>query len=106
MWWALQTVTTVGYGDVIPQTVIGRLVGAAVMLESIAFISIITAAITSTFVSRARRERLARKGPDAAQPEDADLAEVSRRLHDIASRLDRIEGALAARTDHAAPPTP
>lgn len=106
MWWALQTVTTVGYGDVIPETVIGRLVGAVIMLESIAFISIITAAITSTFVSRARRERLARKGPDAAEPEDAALVEVSRRLDDIAGRLDRIEGALAARIHRATPPTP
>jgi voltage-gated potassium channel Kch len=105
MWWALQTVTTVGYGDVIPQTVVGRLVGAVIMLESIAFISIITASITSAFVSRARRERVAHQGPDAAQPEDADLAEVGRRLDDIAGRLDRIEGALTGRTDHAAPPT-
>ena len=32
MWWALQTVTTVGYGDVTPSHVSGRLVGAVVML--------------------------------------------------------------------------
>ena len=33
LWWALQTVTTVGYGDVTPTNVSGRLVAAAVMLE-------------------------------------------------------------------------
>jgi voltage-gated potassium channel len=43
MWWALQTVTTVGYGDVTPTHVSGRLVGALVMLEGTAFIAIVTA---------------------------------------------------------------
>src|SRR5262245_53303948 len=56
MWWALQTVTTVGYGDVTPTHVGGRLVGALLMLEGTAFIAIVTAVITSTFVSRATRE--------------------------------------------------
>ena len=45
--------TTVGYGDVTPKDVAGRLVAALVMLEGIALIAIVTAAITSTFVSRA-----------------------------------------------------
>src|SRR5215471_11720833 len=57
MWWALQTVTTVGYGDVTPAHASGRLVGAVVMLEGIAFLAITTALITSTFVTRAERER-------------------------------------------------
>jgi voltage-gated potassium channel len=52
MWWALQTVTTVGYGDVTPRHTSGRIVGAFVMLEGIAFLTIIIAAITSTFVAR------------------------------------------------------
>ena len=57
MWWSIQTVTTVGYGDVTPKDVAGRLVGAFVMLEGIAFLAIVTAAITSTFVARAQSER-------------------------------------------------
>src|SRR5262245_31536801 len=64
MWWAVQTVTTVGYGDVTPKDVVGRLVAAFVMLEGIAFVAIVTAAITSSFVARANRER------EAAQEED------------------------------------
>ena len=52
LWWAVQTVTTVGYGDVTPVTVSGRLVAAFVMLVGIGFLTVITAAITSTFVSR------------------------------------------------------
>ena len=56
MWWALQTVTTVGYGDVAPTQLAGRLVGAAVMLEGTAFIAIVTAAITSSFIARTTRD--------------------------------------------------
>jgi voltage-gated potassium channel len=57
MWWALQTVTTVGYGDVTPRNPSGRIIAAVVMLEGIAFVTIAVAAITSVFVSRAARER-------------------------------------------------
>ena len=60
LWWALQTVTTVGYGDVTPAHTAGRLVGAVFMLEAIAFVAIVTAAITSSFVERARLERIER----------------------------------------------
>ena len=56
MWWSLQTVTTVGYGDVTPRHVAGRLIAALVMLEGIAFLAIITAAITSD-IRRARAKR-------------------------------------------------
>jgi voltage-gated potassium channel len=80
MWWAMQTVTTVGYGDVTPKHVSGRLVGALVMLEGIAFIAITTAAITSTFVARAERER--------AEAEDGQL---EARLN---ARFDRLEAMI------------
>jgi voltage-gated potassium channel Kch len=84
-WWALQTVTTVGYGDVTPQAASGRAIAAFVMLEGIAFLAILTAAITSTFVARAERERAA---------EDAAEAGEKSELDEIAARLDRIEAAL------------
>ena len=53
MWFALQTVTTVGYGDITPKDATGKFVAALIMLEGIAFVAIVTAAITSTFVARA-----------------------------------------------------
>ena len=90
MWWALQTVTTVGYGDVTPQRPIGRLVGAVVMLEGIAFVAIITAAITSTFVARAAQERAQTEGADTAAFEER----VESRLNEQARRLDEIHAML------------
>jgi voltage-gated potassium channel Kch len=90
MWWALQTVTTVGYGDVTPKTAPGKLVGALMMLEGIAFLAIITAAITSTFVARAQAER------EATAQVDEDRAEerLEARLADVSERLDRLEQLL------------
>jgi voltage-gated potassium channel Kch len=55
-WWAVQTVTTVGYGDVTPQRAVGRVIAAVVMLQGVAFIAVITATITSAFVARAEHE--------------------------------------------------
>jgi voltage-gated potassium channel len=49
LWWAVQTVTTVGYGDDVPANLTGRLVAVLVMLLGIAFLTVITASITSTF---------------------------------------------------------
>src|SRR5262245_6361990 len=89
LWWALQTVTTVGYGDVTPANVPGRLVGAVVMLQGIAFIAIITALITSTFVARATRDYEAQ----AAQDELSDRQLMEQRFDELERKLD----ALAAR---------
>jgi len=87
LWWAVQTVTTVGYGDHVPTTVAGRLVAAVVMLDGIGFLTVITAAITSTFVSRSRREQTL-SGPSSPTEEQ---------LRQIARRLERIEAALTNR---------
>ncbi|HSC50851.1 MAG TPA: potassium channel family protein [Gaiellaceae bacterium] len=90
MWWSLQTVTTVGYGDVTPAKPIGRVVGAFVMLEGIAFLAIITAVITSSFVARAERERqLAEQADDAALEE-----RLEARLDELDGRFDRVEAML------------
>ena len=90
MWWAIQTVTTVGYGDVTPAHWSGRIVAAFVMLEGIAFLAIITAAVTSTFVVRAERERSI---ADAA--EDVALEErIDARFDQLSQRFDHLESIL------------
>jgi voltage-gated potassium channel len=82
LWWAVQTVTTVGYGDHVPTTVSGQLVAALVMLLGIGFLTVITAAITSTFISRSRKML-----PEADMP----TAEQWRQMNE---RLERIEAAV------------
>jgi voltage-gated potassium channel len=83
LWWAAQTVTTVVYGDNVPLTLAGRLVAVLVMLLGIGFLTVITASITSTFVSRSRHE------PSAAE------AAMGEQLRQLDSRLERIEAALS-----------
>ena len=93
LWFTLQTITTVGYGDVTPDTSFGRLIAGVVMIVAIGFTTIVTALITSTFVDAAQRQRRAdeeavrRERDDRA---DARLAEMTERLAAIEARLDRL----------------
>jgi voltage-gated potassium channel Kch len=95
MWWALQTVTTVGYGDVTPTHPSGRIVASVVMLEGIAFLAIVTAGITSTFVARAQRER----GLAEAAAEEVEVERLEARFDEMGKRLERIEALLRRRDD-------
>ncbi len=55
-WWALVTLTTVGYGDVVPITTLGRLVAAGVILGGVLSLSLITATVASVFIERKFRQ--------------------------------------------------
>jgi voltage-gated potassium channel len=83
LWFSLQTVTTVGYGDIVPRNAGGRIVAALVMLAGIGFIAVITAAVTAALVESARR------GPR----EEAE-ARVERHLEEINARLTAMEAAI------------
>lgn len=83
LWWAVQTVTTVGYGDRVPETAAGQIVAAIVMLLGIGFVTVITASITGAFVARTRNQASAKSDDD---PQAA--------LRDIIARLERIEANL------------
>ncbi len=56
IWWSFVTVTTVGYGDLYPQSVGGRIVGVVVMIFGIGFLGMFTATIASIFVERKMRQ--------------------------------------------------
>jgi voltage-gated potassium channel len=57
MWFALQTVTTVGYGDHVPADTEGKVVAGLVMVTGIGFLSVVTASISAIFVESARKRR-------------------------------------------------
>ena len=82
MWWAIQTVTTVGYGDVVPRDTLGRVIAGVVMVTGIAFATIVTAAIASVFVEHARREQQRRRQGRTNEEALADEIRI------IRSRLD------------------
>jgi voltage-gated potassium channel len=86
LWWAVQTVTTVGYGDVTPKDVAGRAVGTFVMLEGIAFLAIVTAVITTSFITRAQAEHEAARRAD--QLSDRELME--QRFDELERKIDAL----------------
>ena len=82
MWWAIVTVTTVGYGDVVPTSSAGRLVASVLMLAGVSAIPIATSLVVSVFISRLQSQQNAQ---DAEERKD------------LIERLDRIEQALLSR---------
>lgn len=92
IWWAIVTLGTVGYGDVVPHTAWGRVVGAVVIVFGVTFISFLTAVVTSMFVSAEQQQQreLAEERRVAAEDEArALLRDLSDRLGSIEAKLDR-----------------
>jgi voltage-gated potassium channel len=76
-WWAMETVTTVGYGDVVPQDLPGRLVGTLLMLAGLSLIPTLTSVIVSTLISKRR------------QGDQERLEQMLRRLEEHLNRIEQ-----------------
>jgi voltage-gated potassium channel Kch len=91
IWWAIVTLATVGYGDVVPTSPWGRVVGSAVIVLGVTFLSFLTATVTSLFVSS---DQQAAREKELAQREAIDgefkelLARLESRLAAIEKKLD------------------
>jgi voltage-gated potassium channel len=84
LWWALTTITTVGYGDQFPVTAAGRLIAAALMIGGIAVLGVVTASLASWLVESVAAET-------AAEIESAD--------DDLRSELREVKEQLRLLTD-------
>lgn len=95
LWWAIVTVTTVGYGDLSPVSVTGRVVAVAMMLVGIALIGVVTATVAAWFVSKTTAE------DDREQEQhDAD------RHDELTERIARLEAKIDALASPDAEPGP
>jgi voltage-gated potassium channel len=56
LWWAIVTITTVGYGDIVPKTTAGRIIAVFVMVVGIGFIAVLTGAIAERFIHHGKEE--------------------------------------------------
>jgi voltage-gated potassium channel len=92
VWWAISTITTVGYGDLYPVTVAGRIVAALLMIGGISMVGAITATIASWIVQRVAAEDSAQQAATVEHIESLQ-AEVSR-LADLVSAQARREEAV------------
>ena len=86
VWWAAQTVTTVGYGDIIPATPFSKVIAVFVMIFGVATASLTTAVITSVVISAMQRQH------PVADPYGEALQDIVKRLE----VLERIEQRLIA----------
>ena len=104
LWWAIVTVTTVGYGDRYPATEGGRAVAVVLMLLGIGLIGVLTATVASLFVKEhtdASKEEFKKGHADLGQQ----LSVISDRLADVERRLGATAADVAA-ADPAAPGGP
>jgi voltage-gated potassium channel len=113
IWWALVTITTVGYGDRYPVTGEGRAIGVFLLFAGIALFSVLTGFIANVFLAPRRRLRLAGRGSsDVRASIEAVrdlLAEQESRTATLQERLDELDGILARAERGSAgdgPPTP
>ena len=82
LWWAISTVTTVGYGDVVPESSAGKIVAGVLMLAGVSAIPITTSLVVAVFVARSR-----------AQERESDIDDREQ----LMARLGRIERMLEDR---------
>ncbi|MEO1751785.1 potassium channel family protein [Thiofaba sp. EF100] len=92
MWWALVTVSTVGYGDVVPVSAEGRLLGVILILFGVATFSLVTANLAA-FVLGLRLEETA---TDIEREEIKHELLILSRMEEMERRFDRLEAWLAA----------
>jgi voltage-gated potassium channel len=92
-WWGITTLTTVGYGDIVPETTAGRLAGAALMLTGVGVLGLLAGSLAEFFHLEEAEERSAETaaaGPVRVTDEltalQGELRAVERRLADLAER--------------------
>jgi voltage-gated potassium channel len=88
IWWALTTMTTVGYGDISPTTDAGRVIAIVVMVVGIGFLTTVIGAVAERFLASSRRQQ-AGAGHD----------DVLRELRALHRRLDAIEARIGERDE-------
>jgi voltage-gated potassium channel len=92
MWWATQTVTTVGFGDFVPESTVGQLLAAVLMIGGLSFFAVITGMITSIFVSRS-----------AGETKSAGEEELLQRLDLMSADLNALRDQVARQAPGAGP---
>jgi voltage-gated potassium channel len=88
VWWAITTVTTVGYGDLYPESNAGRILAVAVMIIGIGFVAILTANIASYFVEKDKNK----ENEDQDKKDKNQL--ILERLEELSKKIDEFNRRL------------
>jgi voltage-gated potassium channel len=87
VWWAVTTVSTVGYGDYYPVTAGGMVVAGCIMAIGILTVAVVTAQVASSFMDQATRGRAPSVQSDATPPTEMSVSELDERLARIEALL-------------------
>jgi voltage-gated potassium channel len=93
LWYMIVTMTTVGYGDIVPRTGFGRIIGVVAMITAILFASLVTATTTSALMEKFRSER-----EEITEASKETIGNVLAQLSELSDRLDELPK-VAERTD-------
>ncbi|WP_315584567.1 ion channel [Actinomyces viscosus] len=85
LWWALTTITTIGYGDTTPVTTEGRCIAALLMIGGVALIGVVTATLASWIVSLVEEENAEQEAATQAQ-----VAALQQQVSELSRRIDRL----------------
>ena len=85
LWWALTTITTIGYGDTFPVSTEGRFIAALLMIGGVALIGVVTATLASWIVSLVEEESAEQEAATQAQ-----VAALQRQVGELSERIDRL----------------
>ncbi len=96
VWWAMETITTVGYGDHHPTTATGKVIAAGLMVVGVALVGVITATVVTWFFSELDVMREVRDIEQAEEKTEATLEVVLEELAALHERLERMDLARAA----------
>ncbi len=94
VWWAVSTMTTVGYGDEFPETTLGRILGMALMLIGIGFLAVLTGAVAERFLAT----RIEEGQEEVVEEVERAEADVLSELREITERLHALERTLGAKS--------
>ena len=85
LWWALTTITTIGYGDTVPVSTQGRFIAALLMIGGVALIGVVTATLASWIVSLVEEENAEQEAATQAQ-----VAALQQQVSELSERIDRL----------------
>ena len=91
VWWAITTVTTVGYGDVSPVTTPGKIIAVFLMIGGISLVGLVTATLASWIIQQVADEDTAKQAVTAAEIE-ALRADMGQRLDSLSAEIRRLSG--------------
>ncbi len=101
-WWGIVTLTTVGYGDIVPKTTAGRFCGVAIMITGIAVLGVLAGSLASLFnLEPAPGDKDGDSSTDAEHSVPVELAMLQAQLREVERRLGQLADVISTRGDKA-----